>query len=112
MQEVETITQILLVHWFADFVLQTDQMAQNKSHSIKWLSIHVLVYTIPLLVFGVKFALVNGGVHFIVDYFTSKISKRLYLKSDIHNFFVVVGLDQYLHTAFLIWSYFALYPHY
>lgn len=98
------IILILLVHWFADFVMQTDQMAKNKSTSWKWLSSHILVYSGCLLVFGPLYALVNGLAHFFTDAITSRITSYLYNKGDVHNFFVVIGADQVLHYVVLIYT--------
>jgi len=103
--EFINIVQILTIHWIADFILQSEKMANNKSHSIKWLSIHILVYSIPLCLFGFKFALINGVCHFITDYFTSKISKYFYNQRSIRNFFIVVGFDQLLHVLTLLGTY-------
>jgi len=33
---------IILAHWIADFICQTNWMAQNKSKSYKALSLHIL----------------------------------------------------------------------
>lgn len=96
---------LLIVHWFADFVCQSNYMAQNKSSSIKALSLHILVYTAILSVFGLKFAIINGLAHFAVDFITSRITKYLWKKQDVHNFFVVIGLDQLIHTITLIYTY-------
>lgn len=93
---------ILVVHWIADFICQTDKMAQNKSTSFKWLSSHVSVYTLIMMVFGWKYALTNGVLHLCIDFFTSRATSFLWKKNDRHNFFVVIGLDQLLHTACLI----------
>ena len=95
---------IIWVHWFSDFVLQTDKMSTNKSTSLKWLTSHVTVYTIPLFLFGWEFAVINGISHFIIDFCTSRWTSYLYKKGDRHNFFVVIGIDQALHTSILIYT--------
>lgn len=93
---------VLLVHWIADFICQSDYMARNKSSSNKALGLHILVYTWVMTVLGLKFAIVNGLIHFVVDFITSRITKKLWAKQDVHNFFVVIGLDQLIHTVTLI----------
>lgn len=95
---------VLIAHWFADFICQTDKMAVNKSTSWKWLSSHVGAYTLLMLPFGPKFALINGFAHLWVDAVTSRATSYLWKKGDRHNFFVVIGLDQLIHTAFLIFT--------
>ncbi len=87
---------VLLVHFLADFVLQTDKMAKGKSTSNKWLSIHIGVYTLPLFIFGWKFALFNGACHWGIDFFTSRATNYLWQKHRVHVFFVVIGFDQLL----------------
>jgi len=96
---------IYLVIWFhfiADFLLQTDKMALNKSTSMKWLSSHIMAYSAPMLLLGWKFALINGLAHFATDFVTSKITSRLWAKGDRHGFFAVIGADQALHATVLI----------
>ena len=102
---------IILAHWIADFICQTNWMAQNKSESYKALSLHILCYTtaLALVMFlltqntnSFLYALINGVVHFVVDAITSRITSKLYAKGDVHNFFVVIGLDQAIHMATLI----------
>lgn len=96
---------ILVFHWFADFVCQTRQMANNKSKSSYWLGYHILVYSIIMSIFGWRFALINGLAHFITDFCTSKGTSFFWKKQNIHAFFVVIGFDQLLHIVILYWSY-------
>lgn len=95
---------ILFVHFVADFILQTNKMATNKSTSTAWLSSHILVYTLVMSVFGIQYAIVNGLAHFIVDFITSRLTSYFWKKGDRHKFFIVIGLDQFIHTAVLIAS--------
>lgn len=109
----------LLIHWLADFVYQTDWMAQNKSSNLQALFSHILVYTsilyCGLLLVCIKydistasfigFILINSFTHFIIDFVTSRITSTLHKANDVHNFFVVIGFDQLLHAAILFASY-------
>ena len=99
---INTIILLLTMHWVSDFILQSDQMAKNKSSSLKWLAIHVAVYIIPFFLFGWVFALVNGVLHFAIDFFTSKLNKYLWDRQRVHWFFVGVGFDQLLHAICLL----------
>jgi hypothetical protein len=103
---------LLVVHFVADFVLQSDWMAQNKSKRNDALALHVTIYTaclmfgsIPLLiitghdggpVLGL-WLLFNGAAHFATDYITSRINSRLWAAKRVHAFFVGVGADQLIH---------------
>lgn len=94
---------VLIVHWVADFILQTDRQALNKSKSNKWLTCHIATYTSVMAVaFGFKFGLVNGLLHWITDYGTSRASSIYWARGQRKNFFIVIGLDQLMHTIFLI----------
>ena len=98
---------IILIHFLADFGLQTHEQATNKSSSDKWLFYHVGVYSLIWILgafiicsdwklsFG--FALLTGVIHYLTDWITSRISKPFFAKQDFHNGFVVVGFDQVLH---------------
>lgn len=104
---------IILIHWFADFVCQTDWEAQNKSKNNKALLSHTLTYSGIWLSFGVfyvlfnldtyipwsltKFVFITFVAHTLTDYITSRINSKLWAKKDVHNFFVSVGFDQVLH---------------
>jgi len=106
-------------HFIADFVCQSDWMAKNKSSSYKALLAHVVVYTVIIglgissffyfadvmsidYTLVVYWTLLNGALHGVVDFFTSRLTSRLWAKGDTHNFFVVIGFDQLLHSITLI----------
>lgn len=106
-----TLSFILLAHWVGDFALQSSDMALGKSHSLKWLLIHVAVYTGVLVVFSLfllpfdaalLFVGVNALLHALTDFFTSKWAAKY---QDVpRKFFPIIGLDQLIHTLTLYWS--------
>ena len=125
---------LLSVHFVADFILQNDWMAINKSRRWDALTIHVVVYSMAFaVIFGVKFGIITFLTHFITDAVTSRLTRRLYwlepmpveymprdtvhrggrvLYWDLddgrwhsrHWFFVVIGLDQLIHFYTLVWT--------
>ncbi|MBA2613585.1 MAG: DUF3307 domain-containing protein [Bacteroidetes bacterium] len=112
---------IFIVHFLADFVFQSSKMATGKSKSLKWLSIHVGVYaSVSLLTFivlatlygNILFAFywwtINVVLHFIVDFFTSKITSRFWEEKNMRFFFVMIGFDQLIHNLCLVTTFFLL----
>lgn len=109
---------LLLIHWLADFVFQRNVDAQNKWHSNLALLKHTLMYSAVFILFTVCmmdgywnqinhtglvwFFIVVCVTHFAIDRFTSIIVHNLYKQEDHHNMFVIIGLDQFLHTAIMI----------
>ena len=96
---------LIWLHFIADFILQTDKMAINKSSSNRWLGLHVSVYTVPFFWFGWRFALVNGAAHFVTDWLTSRGTSYLWKKEERHWFFALIGLDQAIHMTTLFLTY-------
>ena len=98
---------ILVIHFLADFGLQTHEQATGKSTSVKWLTYHVGVYSIIWLLaawfyfdyfnIAIIFATITFICHWLTDYMTSRIGKPFWDNQDFHNGFVVVGFDQILH---------------
>lgn len=115
------IYALLAIHFLADFKFQSQWMAVNKSKCSYALMCHVAVYSLTLftgvLIYSLLavnnsremwslcwiFALVNGVMHFVIDYFTSKIA-AYYYERDMHCFFTTIGFDQLLHTTLLIYT--------
>ena len=101
---MEKLIAVVWLHFLADFILQTDNVAKSKSSSFYYLTIHALVYSIPFFLIGWKYALVNAGLHWCVDAVTSRIAKYFFLKEQRHWFFVTIGCDQAIHATCLIWT--------
>ena len=93
---------ILLIHYIADFQLQNDWMAVNKSKHWGALTLHCLVYSLCFLYWGWLFALITFVTHFITDAITSRMTRALYYPVfHRHWFFAVIGLDQLIHYTTL-----------
>ncbi len=125
---IYVLIAILLIHWIADFILQTHEQSVNKSKSNYHLTMHVFTYSSVWFVcccfyvwfnyvtyadgtytmdtkgrlFIILFPTITFVCHWITDYLTSRLNTYLYKKGDIHNFFVSVGFDQILHYVQLI----------
>lgn len=118
---------ILFIHFISDFVLQTYWQAMNKSKNNEALTEHVFTYSLcwiaPIgimlysdhvfigmgcIVFGFIFAMITYLCHWITDYVTSRINSRLWVKGDVHNFFVGVGFDQLMHYVQLLGLYYLI----
>lgn len=125
MSLIEIFT-IIIIHWFADFVLQTDKQAKGKSKNLSDLFSHTFTYSLTWLIIGnfifiynnfpcvvfptiaFMFFLITFICHSITDYFTSKLNSKLWAKGDVHNFFISVGFDQVLHYVQLFFTYWIL----
>lgn len=98
------IFSILLIHWFADFVVQTPKQSENKSKSMFYLLEHTMTYSLYWMFAGFIYLIINtplpalnddswnltlkvlqfGGItficHTITDYFTSRLNAKLWNK--------------------------------
>ena len=92
---------LVWVHFVADFVLQSDSMALNKSKNNAWLFAHSFVYGFSFLWWGWEFAAMIGIAHFHVDWVTSRGTAWLWQAEKRHWFFALIGFDQALHITIL-----------
>lgn len=111
------VLAILAIHWFADFVLQTDKQAKGKSKNWSDLLEHTFHYsiiwffTIGFLIEHMEasgmllFTLITFICHTITDYFTSRLNSKLWAEGKVHLFFVSIGFDQLLHFTQLLLTY-------
>ncbi len=114
MFELKIILALLAIHWIADFIMQSDYFAKNKSSDNTILAMHCLTYIIPFALLGfvipitAEWLLLNFVAHYITDYNTSRLTKKLWEAKEVHWFFVVIGFDQLLHYSVLFASYYWL----
>lgn len=118
-----TIIFILFVHFIADFLMQNSWLAQNKSKNNIPLFTHVVVYSLILLIpsfcifkspeLAWYFAILNGVLHYCVDYITSRLSSYMYKTNQTGtnflpniSFWSVIGFDQFLHSLMLLFTLF------
>lgn len=97
------IYYLLLGHLLGDFVLQTDIIAGNKSKYWQWTALHAFLVTLCIFVLAVPFGsltlflvLLNGIVHFFIDFYKPALIKILKM-SELTGFIA----DQLLHMIIL-----------
>lgn len=115
------IFSILFIHGIADYVLQTDWEALNKSKNNRALLSHTLRYS--TVWFILCYILINLGylnpyfyffapitfvIHTITDYFTSRLNSKLWKQEKRHQFFIALEIDQLLHYVQLFLTYYYL----
>lgn len=131
-----TAFYIILIHYIADFVLQTEDMATRKSKEFGQLLMHTMVYSSTWIIGAAilyckdcdaslvgkcvetglvfKFVGITFVAHTITDYLTSRWTSKLFASktyyTGIPNFgaFSAIGLDQVLHYAQLFLTYYFL----
>ena len=103
--ELTTVLMLIWMHFVADFILQSDEMAMNKSKDNGWLGLHVFIYSLPFALISPLYALINGVLHFMTDYVSSREASKLRKEEKYHWFFVVIGLDQAIHISTLLLTY-------
>lgn len=99
------IILIVWLHTIGDFIFQTRTIARNKSSHHWALAIHCALYMIPLLIISWQFALINGILHYPVDYGSSQLTTYYHKKENENMFFNVIGIDQAVHFTILFLSY-------
>lgn len=113
--DISIFIYILIVHFLADFALQTQEQSNLKSTDENQLAFHVSTYSIVWLFASyiilnswfssIGFAIVTWIIHYSTDYASSRLQKPYWDKKDYHNAFVLVGADQVFHYVQLIYTY-------
>lgn len=105
---------ILIFHYLGDFIFQTREESIQKSKYSKLLIIHSLKYS--LLLYFIFYILFQSNIiyllyififHLILDFIFGKIMSKmnLYNQKQTTKFLNFMGLNQLLHTIFLILLY-------
>lgn len=103
---------LVWMHTLADFWLQTDWQAQNKSKRLDALTLHVVTYLVPFAVvlpifFGYNaytFIVFNAIMHWVTDFTTSRVASWAWKENKRGLFFGIIGIDQALHYTTLLVS--------
>lgn len=111
---VQLVLYLFLAHLIGDFFLQSDTLAVNKSSNNAILFVHVLIY-IGVFASGLMFAgmsypteglipflAANFVGHFCTDYVSSRVAKYYWTQDKRHEFFVTIGVDQFIHMTTLV----------
>lgn len=123
---VFSVLFVIVNHWVADFLLQTEDMATKKSTSGYWLFQHVKMYTVGMtpsailvwilsgsFIAGILWLATNSVLHYFTDKYTSRWTSKLYALKQFYTpnkyfkffnfpaFFSVIGLDQVIHYTCL-----------
>ena len=105
-----SFTDVLILIWMhciIDYVFQSRKSAQTKHKDNVVLLGHCVIYSLPFFYFGWLFALVNGTLHFAVDYVTSRTNAKIFRKKKqiTWAYVCVLGFDQLAHLTFLFLTY-------
>lgn len=114
------IILIMFIHLIGDMFFQGNKLSTKKASKLSALLKHTSIYTLVLIICSplmlnldfkqtLIFALLNGALHLIVDYYTSKL-KNKYWETDENKYILTVGLDHFIHLTLLIVSYYTLFP--
>jgi len=94
---------LLLGHLLGDFTFQTNRIAENKNKYYTWNLLHTTIVTLCMLVCSIPFGhfiyvlvILNGGLHFIIDYIKSKLPH----KNPAYDLFYFIS-DQCLHISII-----------
>ncbi len=115
---------LLVAHYIGDFYCQSRYIAEKKSENLWVLIKHVGIYSMVLFVIlftglyllnivsllhafqmAIGITFVNGLLHYMIDFFTSKMNSHFWKTKQVRNFWLTIGFDQLLHTGILVYCY-------
>lgn len=103
----------ILLHYIGDFLLQPKSIDLKKSYSLKYLTIHSILYIMPFLSLAffidlkllVSWILINFILHFIIDYVVSVHLDHFWQLRNLRMFTVFIASDHVLHVFSLVLTY-------
>ena len=110
MIDIKVILLLVVLHFVMDVFFQNRVVFKKKTDSEWYLLLHVCIYSIPFFYFGWEFALITGALHYIIDFFTSRMADIWY---DNNKELCVIGvktLDPIAHIVCLVLTYILLQP--
>jgi len=112
------IIYLIFIHLLADVVFQGKKMDEFKHRRLMYLLVHGGIYTLVLAIatqfsllvgltpiLALKFAVFNGLMHFVVDFFTGGWKETAWCKKSNNNLLIVTIVDHFVHLAILFLSY-------
>ena len=78
MLPINLVLSLFVLHFIGDFLLQSDWMAINKSKNFRALILHVLIYSLCFIPFGLHFVIITFMCHLLTDAITSQITSKLW----------------------------------
>lgn len=117
---IKSFVIIFILHLFAGFFMQSDKISKLKREKKRYLTKHVAYYTSIFIVLspillgltimqGIVYSLINGVLHYVVDYLTGKLKVKYTGISEIKYHWIVIA-DYSIHLIILVSTYFYLYP--
>jgi len=121
MISIYSIITILGCHFIFDWLLQSDEIANNKGKYTDVLLKHVYTYSwglILAIILNFNFfehwynaciwTFVNAVAHLFVDFVTAPATTALYRNENKRPFFNMIGMDQYIHQTILLTTFWYL----
>ncbi|MEI6752431.1 MAG: DUF3307 domain-containing protein [Paludibacter sp.] len=115
------IIMLIFLHIIGDSVLQNQKLRQQKIESVLYLLKHVGIYILVFVIFSpiilgltliqtLMFCLVTALLHFVEDYFFTKIKKHYWDSNDYNYVATFSVIEHVLHVILLIATFMIMFP--
>ncbi len=115
------IIMIIFLHILGDSVLLGQKLRKQKIDNIFYLFKHIGIYSLVFIIFtpvllnisiitALYYCLINAVLHFIVDFYFTKIKKIFWDKGDYKYVASFSIAEHVLHISILLTTYFIMFP--